>query len=635
MEYLSQVVINGLFLSGLYALPVLGVTLVFGIARIGDLAQGALYAVSGYLVFIGTSHLGLPYGLAAPLAITAVAGLSVTQGRLVYRPLQRLGIGPTFLGAVGLLIVIENALALGFTWEPQALSSPWGTTRVHWGGAVLPPEKLVIVATALLGAIGLWFFLHRTWTGKGLRALAQNRETAELVGVNAAAVSAWAFAVAGLLTGAAGAIMATVWPLTPYAGSLLILKAFAIAIIARGRMRGALLGALLVGLSEALVQGYGPAPWSDLVAFVLLIVVILTRPERLGPEEEAGEKAPQVTARDRSRSVSAWTRALPIGLGALTLALLIALPPDDLWLHLLILMGINVLLVSGLDLLTGYAGIPSLAHAALWGVGAYTSALLALRLDWTFPMALLGALLTTLAAALVIGALGLRLKGRWISFTFLVGVVITLLLSNLSLTGGTGGLVGIPSIELSLPGLGEVTLSPYRDKLVYLYLVLAAGVATLWLKSRIVRSRMGRALVALREDEGLARSVGIPAWRYKMSALLVSAALAAVAGSLYAHYLVYLNPELFAFVQSFNLFVMNLVGGAATLWGPVLGPAALTLFDELTRPVHGGIAEIAFGVALILTLIHLPGGLAAGLRRLWSRLRSDRDPRPMREEPIP
>lgn len=295
-------------------------------------------------------------------------------------------------------------------------------------------------------------------------------------------------------------------------------------------------------------------------------------------------------------------------------------------------MGINGILVSGLDLLTGYAGIPSLAHAALWGIGAYTSALLALRLGWTFPPALLGALLVTLAAAAGIGALGLRLKGRWTSFTFLAGVIIPLLLGNLSVTGGTGGLVGIPPIELALPGGSEVRLSPYRDKLVYLYLVLAAGGLTLGLKSRIVRSRMGRALVALREDEDLARSVGIPAWRYKMGALLVSAALAAVAGSLYAHYLGYLHPDLFTFVQSFNLFVMNWVGGAATLWGPVLGAAALTLFEELTRPIHGGLAEIAFGLALILTVIYLPGGLAAGLRQLWSRLRSDRDPRPMREE---
>lgn len=620
MDFLGQVLINGLFISGLYALMALGVTLIFGILRIGDLAQGALYAVSGYLLFIGTELIGLNFFIVAPLAVLIVIALSVLNGQLVYRPLQRLGIGPTFMGAIGLLIIIQNLLALGFTWEPQALASPWGSRLVRIGGAVLPLEKVVIVALAVLGSIGLWIFLRHTYPGKALRALAQNWEAAQLLGIDAQATSALAFGIAGALSGAAGLLMATVWPITPYGGALLVLKAFAIGIIAGGRVGGALLGALLVGMSESLVQGYWAAQLSDLVPFALLALALLLRPQSLGPDEGDQERAPHQTRSLPSSFSQSWVRYLPwgLGLGAVLLAPMLA---NTLWLHLLILTGIAVLLVSGLDLLAGYTGIPSLTQAGLWGIGAYASALLALRLGWTFPATLLAAMLLTMTAAFIIGNLGLRLQGRWTSFTFIIGVVITLLLGSLAgLTEGTRGLVGIPPINLALPRGATLTLNPFRDKLNYLYLVMTFVILALWLKSRIVHSRMGQALLAIREDEVLARTVGVPTESYKLLVFIVSAAFAGIAGSLYAHYLVYLNPDLFTFTQSFNLFVMNLVGGAGTLVGPILGPAALTLFSEFTRPINGAIAEITFGLLLIVTLIYLPDGLAGGFWRAARRL---------------
>jgi branched-chain amino acid transport system permease protein len=621
MEYLGQVLINGLFISGLYALIALGVTLIFGILRIGDLAQGALYAVAGYLTFLGTQPLGLSYFIVAPLAVLAVALLSTLNSCFIYRPLQRLGIGPTFMGALGLLIIIENLLAIGFTWEPQALASPWEQTSIRIGGTVLPPQKLIVVLLALLGSIGLWLFLRHTYPGKALRALAQNWEAARLVGINVESITALAFGLAGAFSGATGVLMATVWPITPYGGALLVLKAFAIAIIARGRVRGAVLGALLVGMSESLVQGYWAAQLSDLVPFVLLALALLLRPQSLGPDEAEEEKTTHRTGSTPPFFNLPWARALSLGL-VLCVGLLSPWIANSLWLHLLIVMGIAILLVSGLDLLTGYTGIPSLAQAGLWGIGAYASALLAMRLSWTFPATLLAAALLTLVAALIIGVLGLRLKGHWTSFTFIIGVAITLLLGSsfAGLTEGTRGLIGIPPLKLALPGTGTLTLNPIRDKFSYLYLVLAFVILALWFKSRIVRSRMGQALLAIREDEVLARTVGVPTERYKLLVFLVSAGFTGIAGALYAHYLIYLNPDLFTFTQSFNLFVMNLVGGAGTLFGPVLGPGALTLFSELTRPINGAIAEITFGLLLILALIHLPDGLAGGLARVYKRL---------------
>ncbi len=618
MDFFTQVLVNGIFNGALYASLALGVTLLFGVLRIGDLAQGALFAIAGYLVYIGTNLLGLPFYLAAPLAVLIICALSVLNGRIVYKPLQKLGLGPTFVGGVALLIIYQNLLAMGFTWEPYALLPPGAAGVVKIGSVILPAQKLLLIAFALVGTPLLWLFLRKTYSGKALRALAQNREAAQLVGVDAIKISAIAFAIAGFASAIPGVVMATLWPMTPYGGTLLILKAFAITILGMGRLRGALFGALLVGMSESLIQGYWSAEVSDLVPFLLLALVLILRPHSLGPEEEAERShRPAPSFANFSNN---WMRWIPWGL-ALVAILLPIIIQNNFWLHLLILMGLSILLVSGLDLLNGYTGIPSLAQAGLYGIGAYTSALLAMRMGWTFPLTLMGAVILTMLAALLIGMLGLRLRGRWTSFTFLVGVVITLLLESFA-PGGTQGLVNIPQLAASIPGIGEFKLNPFHDKLSYFYLILFFVVVLLWLKSRIVNSRFGRALIAIREDEVLAKAVGIPTAQYKLRIFIANAGFAGVAGSLYAHYLVYLNPDLFAFSQSFNMYVMNLVGGIGTFLGPVAGPALLTLFDELSRPLNGAISEILFGVLLILLLIYMPmgfAGLAQRLSRFFSR----------------
>jgi branched-chain amino acid transport system permease protein len=627
MEFLGQVFLNGLFTSCLYALLALGTTLLFGVLRIGDLAQGALYAVAGYLVFFATKFWGLDFFLAAGLALLLVILLSILNGHFIYRRLQKLGIGQTFLGAVGLLIIIQNTLVLGFTWEPQALHAPWENILLALLGTNLPIQKILLMGLALFGLIGLWYFLEKTYYGKALRALAQNREAAQCVGVNVTAMTALAFGISGLITGSTGVLMATLWPLTPYGGTLLVLKAFAITIIGMGHVPRLLFTAMAVGFGEVLVQAYWQAAFSDLVPFVLLALLLLWKPHALGPEEDerVQQRAPAAISVN-SKWDNKFRFLLPILI--LLAALIPLLAPGNFGLHLLILIGINIILVSGLDLLTGYTGIPSLAQAGLFGVGAYASALVALKLGGAFPFTLVTAILTAMGVALLMGYLGLRLQGRWTSFTFIVGIVITLLISALAfLTGGTQGLLAIPPLKIDLPMIGSIVFNPYRDKLAYFYLTLGFVALTLWLKHRLVHSKMGKALVAIREDEVLAQSIGVHITRNKLSAFLVSALFCGIAGSLYAHYLAYLNPDLFTFQHSFYLYVMNLVGGAGTLFGSILGPTALTLFAEFTRPINGSIAAIAFGVALLVSLIYLPRGLAGAFEKMRV-LRSDKKARP-------
>lgn len=315
------------------------------------------------------------------------------------------------------------------------------------------------------------------------------------------------------------------------------------------------------------------------------------------------------------RSRAAWLAAL----AAAVLAPLALQNPAHQ--NLLVLTGVNVILVASLDLLIGQSGLLSLGHAGFWGIGAYTSALLTLRAGVPFLLALLAAAATAAASGIFIGYPSLRLRGHYfVLVTFIFGIIITLLLTSLvAVTRGPMGLPGIPFATLPRPWGPPLTLNTFQGKTGYYYLVLAAVLLTLWLRACVVHSRMGRALVAIREDEDLGQTLGIHTHRYKVGVFALSTGLAGMAGSLYAHYTTFLAPEIFDFVASFDLFVMNLVGGAGTAAGPVLGPVLLTVVRDLLRAVHPVLAEILFGLFLIAAIAFLPAGLVGGWRRLVAR----------------
>jgi branched-chain amino acid transport system permease protein len=289
--------------------------------------------------------------------------------------------------------------------------------------------------------------------------------------------------------------------------------------------------------------------------------------------------------------------------------------------NLLVLTGVNVILVASLDLLIGQSGLLSLGHAGFWGIGAYTSALLTLRAGVPFLLALLAAAGTAAVSGVFIGYPSLRLRGHYfVLVSFIFNIIITLLLTSLvAVTRGPMGLPGIPFATLPRPWGPPLTLNTFQGKAGYYYLVLAFVLLTLWLRACVVRSRMGRALVAIREDEDLGQTLGIDTHRYKVGVFALSTGLAGVAGSLYAHYTTFLAPEIFDFVASFDLFVMNLVGGAGTAAGPVLGPVLLTAVRDLLRAVHPVLAEILFGFFLIAAIAFLPAGLVGGWRGLVAR----------------
>lgn len=299
----------------------------------------------------------------------------------------------------------------------------------------------------------------------------------------------------------------------------------------------------------------------------------------------------------------------PIATGVVLLALL-AVPlvvRDEYYLHLFIVSAIFVVVALGLNLIVGYVGQLSLAHAAFFALGAYVSALLFLKLKWSMWIGLPAAALLTGIAAFALGWVILRVRGhRFVIITVAFAEIMKLVATNwVDLTRGFMGLPGLQIPALYIPGIGSIDLSSKQH---FYYVVLLAAVLAFYLCARIVRSSIGRAFVLVRENEVLAESLGISAFRYCMIAFVVGAALAGIAGALYGHYVGFVSPDLFNFSYITIMLIMVILGGKGTLVGPVLGAVIFTFLPELLREASH-YRMVIFATILVVATLFMPRGI--------------------------
>ena len=292
------------------------------------------------------------------------------------------------------------------------------------------------------------------------------------------------------------------------------------------------------------------------------------------------------------------------------------------YLHLGILALVWVILAQGQNLVQGYTGYVSIAQGGFMGVGAYLSTILSVKLGWPVWGTIALAPIATGAFALIVGYPSLRVKGHYFAIvTLAYNMVIFVVFMNFtSLTGGESGIPKIPRPEsFELPGFGEVS---FTSRLGFYYLALAWTALAMLAAVLIVRSRVGRVLVAIRQNEPLADALGVACWRYKLFAFVASAVFAGLSGALFAHYMGYINPAPFAADTSLNAILAVILGGSGTLTGPVVGAAVVTFLPEYLR-VAETYRLIAYGLILVLATIFMPRGIvpivAAGWRRVAGR----------------
>lgn len=278
-------------------------------------------------------------------------------------------------------------------------------------------------------------------------------------------------------------------------------------------------------------------------------------------------------------------------------------------LHILVIAGIYIILTLSLNLIVGYTGLPALGHAAFSCVAAYTSSLLALNIGLSPWLGLLIGACVAALSGVIIGYPSVRLKGDYLALATLgLGIIVYSIAKNwVSLTRGPMGLPGIPGFSVFSFQLSEIWS--------YLLLVLVFVLITIFVIRRIVNSPFGRILRSIREDEIASEVLGKNTIKHKLLVFIIGAFFAGIAGSLYAHYITFIDPSSFTLMESITILLMVIFGGMASISGSVVGAVILVVFPELLRflglpsSIAAPMRQMIYGLLLIVLMLKRPQGL--------------------------
>ncbi|MCE9647540.1 MAG: ABC transporter permease [Chloroflexi bacterium] len=646
VETLVQILIFGLSNGAVLALNAMGVTIIYGTVRTLNLAHGDVFALTTVMVTSIINMIGIrenwpPALLAGSLLI--VFFLAMGLGALLSMGVEFFGFAP-FRGAsrlgpliatLGLsFILFQGALVwrtFQGSWIPGEHRSVPGLPEVPTDGipSFLPEINLVkyfglplhlvirfsdvfvIVSALILVGLVNWF-IQKTRTGLAIRAVSQNQQMAQMVGININQTIRRAFAIGGAFAGAAGFIFALYYS-RPFGshGAQSGLFAFMAALLGGiGNPIGALLSGLTIGAVSSLSDYYLTAQWTPALLLGILILLFVWKPAGFVSDGGEGEMA---ILRD---SVILTTPVQGSGTKRWLIVLLLALLVFPLVFHggqvILRLAGIFIILSLGLNLALGIAGMLDLGIAASFGFSAYLTALFIGKYDISL------ALIAGAAAGAFLGwiksGLARRLRSDFFAVaTLALGLLIRQVIINFDFTGGMGGIGAIPA-----PALLGMKFSGQMGKY---YLVFFVIVFAAWLSHRLIGSRTGREWIALSEDELASVSLGMNVNRMRSRALMLSSALAGMAGVLYAGTLSFVDPDLMAFHVSSMILTMVILGGAGSVSGAMIGALTIILYDKVFVPqlanwlaliwpfAIGSVPDIRgasffnFGLALYLTVL--------------------------------
>lgn len=287
---------------------------------------------------------------------------------------------------------------------------------------------------------------------------------------------------------------------------------------------------------------------------------------------------------------------------ALLIVALAALRKQVYVLTLLNFVCMYMISVSGLDILFGYSGQISLGHAAFYATGAYTSALLTTKLHVPVWIALLAAMLVSLILGIIVAFPASKLIHHFLALlTISVGQLVHIILSRAEFTNRMVGVSKIPDVTI----FGFALDSNFR----FLCFMVAMVALFLLMKQRIVKSRVGRAFLAIRENPVAADGLGLNVQKYKIIAFAVSAVYTGFAGAMYAHFVGFISPETFTLTQSVMFMTMLLFGGMGNFWGPLIGATVITLMNESLQTL-GSYRMLVYGAFILIVLLFLPQGIA-------------------------
>jgi branched-chain amino acid transport system permease protein len=279
-EFLQQI-LNGLAIGSVYTLVALGLTVVFGILGIAHFAHGSLAMFGGYITFVFSTSMGLSFFASIAMAMPVGAVMGMLIERLAYRPVRDAPHINAFIIALGLTMMLEGGNLLLFGADQVIIQTPYQQV-FDFGGIFVAQLRMVVIVTAVTLVAVVTLLLLKTKTGKSVRAVAQNRHAAVLMGVNVNFVSSVVFAISSALGVAAGALIGALLALAPGVGESFAVKGFAVLILGGlGSLPGAILGGLVLGVSESLAAGFLSSAYKDVISFLIMILVLLVMPQGL------------------------------------------------------------------------------------------------------------------------------------------------------------------------------------------------------------------------------------------------------------------------------------------------------------------------------------------------------------------
>ncbi len=628
VSYWLTHVVNGLSFGMLLFVLAAGLSLIFGLCRIVNLAHGSFYLLGGYIGF-STAQLTGNFPLAVLLAMVSMAILGMLTERYLLRQFRINPLAQVLL-TFGLIFVFQDLALWIWGGTPVLLKKVPGLTgTTNLFGFYYPAYRLLILLIGLVILLLLWWILIRTRMGVFIRAAVDDGEMANGVGIRMNLLMTVTFGFGTLLTGLAGSIGAPFLGVYPGLDIEVLLYAMAVVIVGGlGSLKGSFLGALLVGLLDSMAKALWPET-GMFSMFALMAIVLILKPTGLfglpiaqGSQDSVSEErfletVPFSTATDSTTSTLDWwsrpsfTRIVAAGLLIAGLFCPIILP--TYYVRLFTLALIWAIFAMSLDLILGLGGIVSLGHAVFFGISAYTVGLVALRFTSSLFVQISVALLVSVFIALVLGWLLLRSRGVYFMMLTIAfsQVFRAIAHSWRSVTGGGDGLANIarPAWMTSVE--------------TFYYLTFFVFVGAFAFLRFFAKSRVGLSLVGIRESEKRMTSLGYNVEKVKLLSFAVSGGLGGISGLLYVYFNGYASPEYFSVDTSAQAVIMIILGGAGTLIGPVIGSFFLVYMQNVLSAVMER-WTLVIGILFILVVVCSPSGVVGFWRKQWYKLRRRR-----------
>jgi branched-chain amino acid transport system permease protein len=279
---IAQAVVNGLLIGGIYALVSIGVTLIFGVVKIVNFAQGEFVMIGMYISFFLANRFGIDPLASLLISMPVLFMIGVLLQHFLIRRVLALGDMPQIFLTFALSLLLMNVGLLMFTANYRTVQTAYSEAAIHIGALYLSVAKLIAFAVAMALSAVLWLFLHATDLGKAMRAAAQNRDVAMLMGINPERVFCVAVGVSLALAGAAGSLLMPFYPASPMVGQVFVLMAFVAVVLGTlGNVTGALIASLMMGVAESLGVQFVGADSGLIVVFVMLLATLALRPSGL------------------------------------------------------------------------------------------------------------------------------------------------------------------------------------------------------------------------------------------------------------------------------------------------------------------------------------------------------------------